>query len=148
MTDYYSLIPNFKKEISNFLNKSKNFAILKVNQDPESSGYKIFESLKKDFKVFPIGEEIEILGEKCYSDLSKINKKIGAAIITISSEETLDACQKCFKNNISNIWIEAGSESKESLDFCKEKNIAVIYFHSILKERTNPSSKYKSIKES
>ena len=81
MTDYYSLIPNFKKEIPNFLNQLKNFAIFKVNKDPKSFGYKIFESLKKDLKVFPISEETEILGEKCYSNLSEINKKIEAIII-------------------------------------------------------------------
>ena len=141
MTDYYSLIPNFKKEIPAFLNQSKNFAIFKVNQDPKSLGYRIFENLKKDFKVFPIGEETEILGEKCYSDLSEINKKIEAVIITTSPKKTLGACRECSKNKILKIWIEAGSESKEALDFCKKENINIIYLHSILKEIVNPSFK-------
>jgi len=148
MTDYYSLIPNFKKEIPTFLNNLKSIAILEVNKKPGSLGYKILENLKNDYKIFPISKEAEILGEKCYTNLSEIKQKIDASVIATESDKTLNACQECFKNKILNIWIEAGSESSEALDFCKEKNINLIYLHSILKEKANPSSKYKSKKES
>lgn len=148
MTDYYSLIPNFKKEIADFLNKSKSLVILEVDNNSQSIGYKIFESLKNDFIIFPVSKEQTILNKNCYSSLSKINENIDAAIITTESKDTLAACQECFNNKILNIWIEIGSESKEALDFCKEKNINLIYLHSIIREKINPSSAYESKKES
>ncbi len=148
MSDYYTLIPNFKDEINAFLNQSKNIAFIGINKDPKSLSYKIFENLKNDLNVLPISEEIEILNKKCYANLSEIKCKLDAAIIVTTTQKTLKACQECFENKILNVWIEIGSESKEALDYCKDKNMNVVYLHSILKERINPSSKYKSKKES
>lgn len=149
MTDYYSLVPSFKKEIPKFFNKSNKFAILEVKSDPKSQSYKILENLKKDFAVFPINqEEDKILGEKCYSSISQISPKPEVVIITTSPNNTLQACQECLKNGILNIWIEIGSESKESIDFCKQNKIKAIFLHSILKERINPSAKYNFKEES
>lgn len=148
MTDYYTLFPSFKKEILGFFDKSKKFAIYTVKPDPKSQSYKILENLKKDFEAYPINKKVDkILGEKCYSDLYSI-EKIDSVIITTEPEKTLSACQECLQNKILSIWIEMGSESKEALDFCKENNIKVIYYHSILKERINPSTKYSFKQES
>lgn len=141
MTDYYSIIPNFNKEIPIFLDQSNQFVIIGIENNSDSLGYKIFKALKNTFNIFPIGT-------KNYAEIAQINQNIDAAIITTDSKETLTACQECFKNDILNIWIEAGSESKNALDFCKKNKINVIYMHSILKERINPSAKNQFKKDS
>jgi predicted CoA-binding protein len=149
MIDYYTLIPSFKKEIPEFLSKSNKFAIFGVTKDPNSPGYQIFENLKKDFKVFLINsKEPEILEEKCYRDLSLLPEKVDAAIIATSSEKTVDAIKECLKNNVLKIWIEMGSETADAIEFCKKNSIKAIYFHSIPKERTNPSFEYHFREES
>jgi acyl-CoA synthetase (NDP forming) len=148
MTDYYTLIPSFKKEIPNFFSETNTFVIFGVTSDPTSLGFQIFKNLKKDFKIFLISSKKEILGEKCYSNLSLLPEKPDAAIICTSSDITLDAIKECFKNGILKIWIELGSETSEAIEFCKKSKIQAIYFHSVLKERTNPSYKYSFREES
>lgn len=149
MIDYYTLFPSFKKEIAEFFNKSNKFAVIEVTPDKDSIGYQIFENLKNDYTVFPVNSEgEEILGEKSYQDLASIPEKVDAVILSAPSEKTLEACRQCIKNNISFVWIEMGSETSESIEFCKKNNIKAIYYHSILKERANPSAKYKLRQES
>lgn len=147
MSDFYTLVPNFKKEITSFFGL-QNFVIFKIEDNPNSIPYQIFKALKEKLNMVPISKEKEILGTKCYQKLSEIDRNIQAVIITTNPENTLDFCKECFKNKINNIWIEIGSESKDALDYCKEKNINVIYMHSILKENINPSSKFRSRKDS
>lgn len=147
MTDYYSLFPSFKKEIPKFFDQSKSFAVIPVKNNPDSIGYKIFKNLKNNFNVFPISQEKELLGEECYSNISQL-KEINSVIIVTKPEKTLAICKECFQNNITNLWIEMGSESEEALKFCKENNIKTIFLHSVLKERINPSTKYNFKEES
>lgn len=149
MIDYYTLIPSFKKEIPKFFSKTNKFVIFGVTSDQNSLGFQIFENLKKDFKVFLINEkEREILGEKCYVDLASLPEKPNIAIICTASKATLSVVEECFKSGVLKIWIELGSETSEAIEFCKKNKIQAIYFHSVLKERINPSFEYTFREES
>lgn len=149
MIDYYTLIPSFKKEIPEFFSKTNKFVIFGVTADPKSLSFQIFENLKKDFKVFLISlKGGEILGEKCYSNLSLLPEKPDIAVICTPAEATINIIKDCLAHNILKIWIELGSETSEAIEFCKKNKIQAIYFHSILKERVNPSYKLSFKEES
>lgn len=149
MIDYYTLFPSFKKEILEFFKESNKFAVIDVPSDKNSIGYQIFENLKKDYTVYPVNETgEEISGEKSYPDISSLPEKVDGVIITTPPERTIEACKKCIKNKVDFAWIEMGSETSEAIEFCKNQNIKAIYYHSILKERINPSTKYKFKQES
>lgn len=149
MIDYYTSIPAFKKEIPKFLAESNNFAIIGINDDPKSLGYQLAKNLKKDFQVFFVSPKVKkVLGQKCYATLSEIEQQIDVAVIVTPYHKTLSVIKDCLQNKIFKVWIEPGSESSQAIEFCKKNNIKAIYFHSILKERTNPSTKYHFREES
>ena len=120
-----------------FLRKENIFAVAGVSRNEEKYGYKVYDNLKKNrYKVYPINPTAkEIDGEKCYSSLEELPEKPDVAITIVPPEITYKIAEKCKELNINKIWMQPGSESKKSIDFCKKNNIEVIHSACILIKR-------------
>lgn len=141
MTDLYSLIPNFKKIMPDFLNKENVFGICGIETDPNSLSYSVYESLKKEgLKVYAINSGGEIAGDKIYSDLSSLPETPNVVCLVTKPENTLEAVKKVADQGVKMIWIDLGSETSAAINYCKDNKIKAIYHHSIVKEITNPTA--------
>ena len=142
MTDNYSLIPNFKKIMPDFLNIENVFAIYGVDPDPNSLSYSIYEELKKEgLKIYAINSGNEIAGDKIYSDLNSLPETPKVVCLVTKPENTLEAVKQAVDKRVEMIWIDLGSETSAAINYCKDNNIKAIYYHSIVKELTNPTAK-------
>ena len=63
-------------------------------------------------------------GEKCYSDINALPLSPDALIILTPKKETDMIVQQSIAQGIRNIWIQQGSETKQTLDMisCAEGN--------------------------
>ena len=120
-----------------FLKKENIFAVAGVSRNKEKYGFKVYDTLKKaGYKIYPINPTAsEIDGEKCYPSLEELPEKPDVVITVVPPKVTDKIAEKCKELNINKIWMQPGSESKKSIDFCKKNNIEVIHSACIMIEQ-------------
>jgi len=120
---------NNKKIIISFLNKKNIFAVVGVSKDIKKYGNKVYITLKKaGYKVYPINPNLnKIFGDKCYSKLKNLPEKPDVVSMVVQPNITNEIVKQCNKLNIDKIWMQPGSESEESINYCKKNNIKVLH---------------------
>lgn len=138
--DVYTLIPNFKKLLPEFLNKENLFAVVGPTDEPTDLGFQTFKSLKEAkydvVVVYP--DSKKGAKEKVYKDLAQIPKTPDVVCIVTQPDKSLEIAKECLKLNITKIWIEPGSEKTETIDFCKRYYIDTVYQRSLARELLTP----------
>lgn len=106
-----------KKGIDDFL-ASKTIAIAGVSRNPKKFGYMVYNELKqKGYNVLPMNPNVDSIdGEKCYSGLNALPLSPEALIVLTPKSETDAIVQKSIERGIRNIWIQQGTETKQTLD--------------------------------
>jgi hypothetical protein len=122
-----------KQAIQNFL-ASKIIAVVGISSSKHKFGNSVYKELKiKGINTLPVGSSIqEFEGEKVYPDLKSIQQKVEAVVICIKPHKTMEVISKAIELGIKNIWLQQGSESKQAIEFCKDKGINLIYGQCIL----------------
>ena len=148
MIDYYTLIPNFKKLIPQFLDRKNTFAVV-GNFQKSGHSLDVLKNLEEaKYKIEIIDPKCKEVDEnKCYPSLKELPKPPDVVCITTPSNETEGIVKECLEIGIKKVWIEPGSESDESVEFCKRYYIKEVYHHSIIKERVNPCGEEEFLKK-
>ena len=116
-------------EINEFLNKSNIIAVVGVSANQEKWGYKVYHKLKTEgFIVYPVNpKHNKIDNDICYFNLQDLPKKPDIVITIVPPKITERIVKQCKNLRIDKIWMQPGSESKESINFCKNNNIKTVY---------------------
>lgn len=131
------------------IDKNFIYAVVWANNDQNKYWYKVFEDLLNAwYKVIPINpNEEEILGEKCYKNLSEYNKKIDFVIFVVPPQITEKILEEVRDINIARwelcirqVWMQPWSESKKAILFCEENNINFVTNSCIMIQRKNKLS--------
>ncbi len=117
-----------KKSITEFLS-GKKIAIAGVSRNSKKFGYVIFRTLKeKGLNVYPVNPNAEeILGEKCFKNVSSLPEDVKTLVINTQPEQTKIIVKEAIDKGINNIWIQQGAESMDVLNYVKDKGINVIH---------------------
>lgn len=103
---------------------NKSFGVVGASNNPNKYGHKVVEALLKiSPNVHPINpKESLILGQKCFSDLKKINKKLDVIVFVTPPKITFEVLEKNFsKSNF--FWFQIGSFDEEVINFCKKNKL-------------------------
>ncbi|MEM7819811.1 MAG: CoA-binding protein [Candidatus Aenigmatarchaeota archaeon] len=91
-------------QLLNYFFNPKSIAVIGVSRNPKKFGHIIFKNLlesKFKGKVFAINPNADnILGEKCYPNITDIKENIDLSLILLPSEKVLDAVNDCVKKNV------------------------------------------------
>jgi predicted CoA-binding protein len=79
---------------------------------------------KEFFVVDPSMREIE--GIATYPDLRSLPKAVEAMAVEVPSDETASWLRKAHEAGIRRVWIHRGCESREALEFAREKGITAV----------------------
>ena len=103
--------------IDEFLH-SNTIAIAGVSRNPKKFGYMVYNELKqKGFNVYPMNPNVESIdGDKCYAGLEALPLSPDAMIVLTPKSETDMIVQKSIERGIRNIWIQQGTETKQTLE--------------------------------
>lgn len=114
-----------KKFVEDFLNQKK-IAVVGVSRKKTKFGNAIYKELKqKGYKVFPINPHINVYEEDtCYPDLLSLPEKV---------------VREAKEAGINKIWLQQGSQSEETEQYCKENGIGCVSNECILMY-TQPSA--------
>jgi len=111
------------------INRDNTYAIIGASKDSRKYGYKVFRDLKEaEYDVVPINpHEKEILGVKVYKDISNVNFKIDMVIFVVPPNITERILEDVNKLNIKEVWMQPGSESEKSIQYCKKNKMKCIH---------------------
>lgn len=103
------------------LNK-KVWAVIGATSNKDKYGYKIWKKLKEhDYEVYGINpnyEEIE--GEKIYSSLKKLPKKVDVIDLVVPPKLSLNVLDEAKELGIEYIWFQPGTFNKEVIEKAKD----------------------------
>jgi uncharacterized protein len=115
-----------------------NVAIVGASNNKEKYGYKITFFLKENgFDIIPINpKEKQILGLKVFENLTLAKKEndIELVVFIVPPKITKKVLEEVNLLNLKKVWLQPGSENKESIKYCKNNNIQIVYEKCIMKE--------------
>jgi predicted CoA-binding protein len=122
-----------KKIIDEFL-VQKPIAVIGVSRDPKKFGYICYRDLKmRGFPVIAVNPKLNSIdGEACYPDLKSLPEKAAAVLIVVPPVQTEKVVVEALQCGIGYIWMQKGSESPNTIEFCRANGINVIYNQCIL----------------
>ena len=112
----------------------KNIAVIGVSRTGKGFGAAVYNHLKDNgYTVFAVNRIGGFSNNiKLYTSLFKIDHPIDGIITIVPPAETEDVIRVAFDLNITNVWMQQGSSSKDAINFCKEKGINFISDECIL----------------
>ncbi len=123
--------------INEFIDAKNVFAVLGASNNKEKYGNKVYFDLKNaGYKVFPVNpNSSKISGEKCYPKLTVLPIIPDVVDIVVPPKVTVEAVKECKDLGIGKVWMQPGSESNESIKFCRDNKIKVLYGVCVMMER-------------
>ena len=97
-------------------------AVVGATDNPSKYGHVIYRDLKrKGYTVFPVNPyRTKVDDDKTYRTLSDLPDKPTIVNIVIPPSETVKVLQQCLEQNLMNVWLQPGSESRGSLTMLQE----------------------------
>lgn len=104
------------KQINDFI-ESQPIAMVGVSRNPKKFGYAAYKELKeKGMKIVPVNPMTdEIMGEKCYRNVSTLPADVKGIIILTKKAQTAAVIREAREKGIRQIWIQQMAESPEAM---------------------------------
>jgi len=118
------------------LKSFRNVAMVGASGNPERPSYRVFSYLTDHgYNVIPVNPTVdEVLGKKCYPNLSTIPEKVGIVNIFRRSEDVLPIVEESIKIGAKAIWIQEGIINEEAAKLAKDAGLLVIMDKCMKKE--------------
>jgi len=122
-----------KKSIEKFL-EARKMAIAGVSRNPKKFGVTVYKELKaKGYIVFPVNPNADLIeGEACFHSVSALPLDVRNLLVITPRDQTIQVVKEALAKGIDNIWIQQMSETKEVLDYLKEKDVNLVYKECIM----------------
>jgi len=117
-----------KQSIEQFL-APKKLAIAGVSHDPKKFGNTVYRELKeKGYEVYPINPNLDqINGDPCFHSVAALLVDIRHLLVLTPKSQTLQVVKDAVSKGIDHLWIQQMSETRETLDYLKDKQINLIH---------------------
>jgi len=120
------------------LKKHKVIAVVGCSSNPERPSYRVASYMKdKGYTIIPVNpNEKEILGEKCYPDLSSIPDKDKIEVVDIfrRSEDVPPIAREAVKIGADVVWMQEGVVNEEGAKCARDAGLKVVMDKCLKKE--------------
>ncbi|MFC1994264.1 CoA-binding protein [Chloroflexota bacterium] len=122
--------------ISAVLNSSRVVAIVGLSSKPERPSYRVASYLKEHgYTIVPVNPGIsEILGERCYPNLTSIPEAVDVVDIFRASVDVLPIVEEAVKIGAKTVWMQEGIVNEEASAVAREAGLQVVMDKCMLKE--------------
>jgi len=110
----------------------KRIAIVGVTRDAKGWGRTLYDEFKKrGYDTYAINPARAIAGIQCYGALRELPKKPDGVLLVVPPNVTEQVVREVAELGIPRVWMHrgggTGAVSEPAIQFCREKNIAVVY---------------------
>lgn len=116
------------EEIVNILKSARTIAIVGLSDKPDRDSYRVASYLKEHgYKIIPVNPKCsEILGEKCYPDLSSIPEKVDVVDIFRKPEAVPSVVDEAIKIGAGAVWMQLGIAHNEAAEKARKAGLKVV----------------------
>ena len=114
----------------------KKIAVIGMSRHPAKAAHFVPKYLSEQgFDITPVNPTAnEILGKKCYPDISSVQDPIDIVDIFRPSEQVLPVVQNAIKKKPKVIWLQEGIHNEEAENLAREHGIDVVFNRCMLAE--------------
>ncbi len=114
----------------------KKIAVIGMSRHPVKAAHFVPKYLSEQgFDITPVNPTAnEILGKKCYPDISSVQDPIDIVDIFRPSEQVLPVVQNAIKKKPKVIWLQEGIHNEEAENLAKEHGIDIVFNRCMLAE--------------
>jgi len=114
----------------------KNIAVVGMSKNPEKAAHYVPKYLaEKGYNIIPVNPTAdEILGKKCYHELSDIPEHIDIVDVFRPSEQVMPVINEAVKLKPKVIWLQEGIHNIEAESLAQKAGIEVIFNRCMLAE--------------
>ena len=114
----------------------KKIAVIGMSRHPVKAAHFVPKYLSEQgFDITPVNPTAnEILGKKCYPDISSVQDPIDIVDIFRPSEQVLSVVQNAIKKKPKVIWLQEGIHNEEAENLARERGIDIVFNRCMLAE--------------
>ena len=114
----------------------KKIAVIGMSRHPAKAAHFVPKYLSEQgFDITPVNPTTnEILGKKCYPDISSVQDPIDIVDIFRPSEQVLPIVQNAIKKKPKVIWLQEGIHNEEAENLAREHGIDIVFNRCMLAE--------------
>ena len=114
----------------------KKIAVIGMSRHPIKAAHFVPKYLSEQgFDITPVNPTAnEILGKKCYPDISSVQDPIDIVDIFRPSEQVLPVVQNAIKKKPKVIWLQEGIHNEEAENLVREHGIDIVFNRCMLAE--------------
>lgn len=122
-----------EKEI---LRRYKTVAVVGISADPQRASNQVSSYLKeRGYQIIPVNpREKEVLGERCYPDLTSIPAPVEVVDIFRRSEDVPPIVEEAIKIGAKAVWMQEGIVNEQAAKRAREAGLKVVMDKCMLKE--------------
>lgn len=111
-----------------------SFAVVGVSRSGKKFGNSVYRMLKERGKeVYPVNRLAEkVDGERCYAYLRELPDAVDGVVIVVRPQQAETVLKEAAEAGIRRVWIQQGSESKKSIQFCEQYGLQAVYGQCII----------------
>jgi uncharacterized protein len=128
---------NNTEEIKRILDECKVIAVVGLSSNPMRPSHGVAQYMQKQgYNVIPVNpNESEVLGEKCFADLSSVNQTIDLVDIFRRSEDAGLIVDQAIKIGAKAVWLQEGVIDKAAAKRAEDAGLIVVMDRCWLKDR-------------
>tara|TARA_Y200000002_G_scaffold167147_1_gene137868 strand:- start:526 stop:927 length:402 start_codon:yes stop_codon:yes gene_type:complete len=117
-----------KDILKELLSNIKNIAIVGASPNPERDSFKVMKFLlDQGYKIFPVNpKEKDILGIRCYPNLTSIKERIDMVDMFRAKEFIFDLTKEAIEINTNVIWMQEGIIDEKSSSLAMSNGLKVV----------------------
>ena len=114
----------------------KKIAVIGMSRHPVKAAHFVPKYLSEQgFDITPVNPTTnEILGKKCYPDISSVQDSIDIVDVFRPSEQVLPVVQNAIKKKPKVIWLQEGIHNEEAENLAREHGIDIVFNRCMLAE--------------
>ncbi len=116
--------------------KLKNIAVVGMSKNPEKAAHYVPKYLtERGYNIIPVNPTAdEILGKKCYHELSEISEHVEIVDVFRPSEQVLPVIEEAIKLKPKVIWLQEGIHNLGAEFLAQKAGIEVVFNRCMLAE--------------
>jgi predicted CoA-binding protein len=114
----------------------KKVAVVGMSQNPRKAAHGVPRYLSENgYDITPVNPNAdEILGKKCFDDISQVQGEIDIVDVFRPSDQVLPVVKEAIKKNPKVIWLQEGIHNVEAEELARDAGIKVVFNRCMLAE--------------
>ena len=122
--------------IDEILTTSRTIAVVGLSDNPSRDSHRVSSYLKRaGYRIIPVNPTIdEVLGERCYPDLSSVPESVDMVDIFRRSDKVAPVVDEAIRKSAKYVWMQDGVVDESAAERARAAGIAVVMDNCTMRE--------------